>query len=425
MSADQKRNAESGTLSGKRRSVAIIGAGAAGLMAAVFAARAGADTFLLERHTDGGRKVLISGGGRCNILPSEVDEGRFVTDSSRNSMRKILRAWSLAGQRDFFERELRLPLVEEKETCKLFPASQRARDVRDGLLREARMHGAEFLGNTLVETIAAYGKGWRIVSAGRSALDVDAVIVATGGYSVPKTGSDGSGFAFARSLGLRLRETYAALTPVTVQNQLFNSLAGISLGVRLTASDGVRKATDDDAFLFTHRGYSGPAVLNVSHVLVRALDEGRRDARLTACWTRDSEDEWLRRFAHTRTGNVRSVLRGTLPERLAAALCAHAEVDPVRALSQLRRDERRRLIDVLFRCVLPWSGHGGYRLAEVTGGGVDLAEINPNTMESRKYPGLYFAGEVLDVFGPIGGYNFLWAWVTGRLAGVAASGGAR
>lgn len=401
--------------------VAIIGAGAAGLMAAVFAARSGAETLLLERTAEGGRKVLISGGGRCNILPSEADDSRFVTDSSMNSLRKILRGWPLREQITFFEKDIHLPLEREADTGKLFPASQRARDVRDRLLAEARAHGTKMYAQALVTDINPTEGGWSVALADAPALQVDAVVVATGGLSVPKTGSDGSGFAFARKLGLKVHKTYAALTPVTASSPRFNALAGITMPVTITARDAQRTASARDAFLFTHRGYSGPAVLDVSHVLVRAGDERRSDARLLVQWTDISEEEWTQRLRNTLPGTAHGVLRRELPERLATALCEHAGVDPARTLSQLRKEERRNLLDVLLRCELPWTGHEGYRVAEVTGGGVDLAEVDPRSMESRRHPGLYFCGEVLDVFGPIGGYNFMWAWATGRAAGLGAA----
>ncbi len=406
-----------------RSRVAIIGAGAAGLMAAVFAARSGAETLLLERTEEGGRKVLISGGGRCNILPTEVDESRFVTDSSPNSLKKILRSWPLREQIAFFEKDLQLPLEKEAETGKLFPVSQRARDVRDALLQEAQSLGAKLYSKALVTDISPTEPGWRVTLASAPPLDVDAVIVATGGLSVPKTGSDGSGFAKAKKLGITLNPTYAALTPITSHDERFHKLAGIALPVEITAHDTQRKASARDAFLFTHRGYSGPSVLDVSHVLVRSQDSGRHDARMTVCWTTIDEKEWLRRLDHSHPGTVLGVLRRELPERLADALCSHAQVDPTRTLSQLRKDERRSLLDALLRCDMPWSGSEGYRVAEVTGGGVDLAEVHPKTLESRQHPGLHFCGEVLDVFGPIGGYNFLWAWATGRAAGLGAGGG--
>src|SRR5687768_7690102 len=163
------------------------------MMAAIYAANAGADTRLLERTHDGGRKILISGGGRCNILPSHVDESRFVTDSSRHTLRHMVRSWPLREQIAFFETELQLPLVAEAETGKLFPQSQRARDVRDRLLACARRRGVQILTNTLVTRIVPDGPGWAVERDAGEPLRADAVILATGGLSVPRTGSDGRG----------------------------------------------------------------------------------------------------------------------------------------------------------------------------------------------------------------------------------------
>src|SRR3954469_5963527 len=167
--------------------VVVIGAGAAGCMAAIFAAAAGVPVLLLERTRDGGRKILISGGGRCNILPARVDERRFVTDSSPHTLRNILRSWPLAEQIAFFEREMGLTLVEEPETAKLFPASNRARDVRDGLLALAARRGARVLMETRVTGLAPAGTGWRVEREGAAPLEVDAVVLGTGGLSVPST----------------------------------------------------------------------------------------------------------------------------------------------------------------------------------------------------------------------------------------------
>src|SRR6266436_2821033 len=161
------------------RRVAVIGAGAAGSMAAIFAAAAGAETLLLESTRDGGRKILISGGGRCNILPARLDESRFVTESSPGLMRKMLRSWPLREQIAFFEEEVGLRLVEEPESAKLFPASNRARDVRDGLLALAARRGVTLLMKTKVTGFAPSGRGWRIEREGNASLQADAVVVAT------------------------------------------------------------------------------------------------------------------------------------------------------------------------------------------------------------------------------------------------------
>jgi predicted Rossmann fold flavoprotein len=403
------------------RRIAVIGAGAAGSMAAIFAASAGAETLLLERTRDGGRKILISGGGRCNILPARVDETRFVTDSSPRTLRNIIRSWPLAEQVAFFERELGLRLIEEAATGKLFPASNRARDVRDGLLALAARCGVRFVPDTTVTGFAPASSGWRVERDGTPPLEVDALVVATGGLSVPNTGSDGRGLTVLGALGHAVHPTYAALTPVVADPPVFGALAGVSLPVTLTARDGRRGATSSGGFLFTHRGYSGPAALDVSHVAVRSRAEGDRSARLQVRWTALDDAGWEAALRPEGTRTVAGVLRRELPERLADALAEWAAVPPSRALAQLRREERRRLIDVLVRGELPWTGDEGYRKAEVTGGGVALGEIDPRTMESRRHPGLYICGEVLDAFGPIGGYNFLWAWATGRAAGLGAA----
>ena len=404
------------------RRVVLIGAGAAGTMAAIFAAEAGAETLLVERTRDGGRKILISGGGRCNVLPARVDETRFVTDSSPNTLRKIVRAWPLAEQVAFFEREVGVPLVEEAESAKLFPVSNRARDVRDGLFALARHRGARLLMNARVTDVAPRGAGWEVALEGAPPVDAEAVVVATGGLSVPNTGSDGAGLRILERLGHLVHPTYAALTPVTAEPAPFADLAGVSLRVALTARADGRAASASGGFLFTHRGYSGPSVLDVSHVVVRSRAEGAAPpARLTVRWTPHDDAAWESLLRPQGSRAVASVVRAELPDRLAAVLLEGAGVDPARPLAELTRDERRRLVEALVRGELPWTGDEGYRKAEVTGGGVRLADVDPRTMESRVLPGLYLCGEVLDAFGPIGGYNFLWAWATGRAAGRGAA----
>jgi hypothetical protein len=214
--------------------------------------------------------------------------------------------------------------------------------------------------------------------------------------------------------------TYPALTPLVGTASPLSGLAGISLPVTITARDGQRSAAATGGFLFTHRGYSGPAVLDVSHVAVRSLEE-KSPARLTVRWTRHDAAAWEAALQGSGARTVAGALRGELPDRLAGALALLAGVDPALPVARLPRQQRLRLIETLVRGALPWSGHEGYAKAEVTGGGVSLAEVDPRTMESRKLPGLFICGEALDAFGPIGGYNFLWAWSTGRAAGLGAA----
>lgn len=409
---------------GRGLPIVVIGAGAAGSVAAIFAAASGAPTLLLERTKDGGRKILISGGGRCNVLPSEVSADQYFTASSRNSLKKILLGWPLPDQRRFFEEEVGLRLVLEPETGKLFPETNKARDVRDGLLDLARRRGARIRFDSYVVGLKppADGEPWRVLLEGGERIDAARVIVATGGLSVPQTGSDGTGLRIIRQLGHTLHDTYAALTPLTSDPAVHAHLAGVSLTAHLSAPREKGTLEAHGGFLFTHRGYSGPTVLNVSHLAVRSKGGGpAARVPIHARWTELDAAGWEKLLLDRAGGTVQALLRRHLPTRLADTLLHEAGVDEARTLAQLRRDERTRLVEALTRYPLPWTGDEGYKKAEVTGGGVPLGEVDPRTLESRVAGGLFLCGEILDCFGPIGGYNFFWAWATGRAAGIGAA----
>ena len=403
--------------------VAVVGAGAAGLMAAAFAASSGARVTLLERTKDGGRKILISGGGRCNVLPSVLAPERFVTDSPTHLLRGMLRAWPLHEQRAFFEDDLQIPLALEEESGKLFPRSNKAKEVRDALVGFARSKGVEIQFDTTLTDFNASTTGFALTTS-KGDLQVDRVIVATGGLSVPATGSDGTGLDIARRLGHRMIDTYPALTPLFGKDESHTSLSGVSLDVRLRAL--VRRRLGDGGkvgsktietfggFLFTHRGYSGPSVLDISHLTAR----GERPT-IRAAWSVRTAAEWTKDF-EAPSATVLTILARYIPARLAEHLMIEIGIPDDRRTSSLKRSERLALIDALTGYPLPWSGNEGYKKAEVTGGGVALDEIDPKTLESKRVPGLYLCGEMLDAFGPIGGHNFAWAWATGRAAGLAA-----
>lgn len=402
--------------------VAVIGAGAAGLLAAVASASAGGGrrVLLVERTRDGGRKILVSGGGRCNVLPSQLEPGRFVTDSSPNTLRKMLLSWPLAEQRRFFEEDVGLELVLEPETGKLFPASNSARQVRDGLLALARRRGVEIRFESLVDGLAPQpDRSWSVRLRGGDEIVAASVIVATGGKSLPGTGSDGLGFELVRGLGHTIHPIYPALTPLTAEPPRHAELAGVSLDVTITAPGAGKGLTTRGGFLFTHRGYSGPAVLDISHLAVRSRLAGGPLQLLLVQWTDLDAAAWDR-VLREGSGSVAGPLRRHLPDRLAEALLAEAGIEAARPLHQLRREERLRLVELLTRYPLPWTGDEGYRKAEVTGGGIPLSEVDPRTLESRLHPDLFLCGEILDAFGPIGGHNFAWAWATGRAAGLGA-----
>ncbi len=404
--------------------VIVVGAGAAGLMAAIWAAAGPRPVLLLEGSDRPGQKILISGGGRCNVLPSQAKHTDFHTDGSPNTVKKILAAWPLPRVRSFFQEDLGVPLILEDETGKLIPESNRARTLLDARLAALHDRKVELRTGTRLVGLERAGDGWRLSLEDGAQLHAAAVILATGGLSVPAMGSDGTGLNLARALGHHIVPTYPALAPLTTSSAEHKALAGLSLTATVTAErDGRVLASSRGGFLFTHRGYSGPAVLNISHIPIRSTFVGGPRPAVRVAWTDVPATEWDERLRTARgslAATLRAGSRGQLPDRLMALLLGELNLNAVMA-DQLRREDRGRLVEALTHYALPWSGHEGYRVAEVTGGGVALDEVHPATLESRMARGLYLCGEVLDAFGPIGGYNFLWAWVTGRIAGQACN----
>jgi len=407
---------ERGTGGGSPWDVAVVGGGAAGLVAAVFAARNGARIVLLEGSKDPGRKILVSGGGRCNVLPARFDEDAFWTSGSRHVLRRLFRTWRLDAVRAFFEEELGLPLVEEEESGKLFPAVQRARPVRDRLVEEAAAAGATLLCPWRVATIRREEEGFLLATGAGATLRARRVVLATGGCSLPATGSDGHGYELARALGHRILPLHPALVPLTTRDPAFPALAGLSLPVRWrTRRDGRTTEAGTGGLLVTHRGFSGPAVLDASHRVVRDGDT------LEVAWCALTPGEWEEHWQPRGRRRLVRALADLLPRRLAELLVPRAGLRPDTRIGNLTRTTRDHLLAVLCAFPLPVDGHEGFETAEVTGGGIPLEELRPSTLESRPCPGLFPCGEILDVIGRIGGHNFLWAWVTGRLAGESAA----
>ena len=456
------------------RTVAIVGAGAAGLTAALRAAEAGARVTLLNAHPRIGLKILMSGGTRCNVTHREVSERDFH-GGSRHVVTRILRAFTPEQTREWFA-ALGVELVLE-ETGKYFPVSNDAQTVLDALLGAVKRAGVEVVAGARVVRMERGGgtaeggvergpgaqaggaagepKGgaaprWRLgiqhvrASAEFSAavravgetrwplpevepdrwLEADAVVLATGGLSFPRTGSDGSGYALAASLGHTIVPPVPALTPLTGADPLCARLQGLALEVELAlAMGGKRVETARGSFLFTHFGYSGPAALDLSRAWLRAETASERTVLVSFAPgdTRESLlDEWQLVASEQPRLSVRQWLGGRLPDRLVAALCAEAGVDASAHASQVARGRRAMLVERVCARDLPVTGTLGYEKAEVTAGGVALSEVDPSTLESRKASGVYLCGEVLDVDGRLGGFNFQWAWSSGTVAGRSA-----
>lgn len=403
-----------------RPDVVVIGAGAAGLTAAIFAARAGRRVLALETRPQPGAKIRVSGGGRCNVLPSRADPEDFSTSGSRHAMRNILLSWPLEDVRAFFERDLGVALKTEG-TGKVFPVSDDAREVVRALLGAAGRAGVEVRGGARVTALrrARDERGFRIETADGATIDAPRAILATGGLSLPKTGSDGAGLAMARRLGHSVAPTHPALVPLLAGDERWRELAGVSAEARLIVlRDGRALEERSGSLLVTHRGFTGPVVLDVSR---HFTEEGAEGTALLAQWGGGAPGDWEDALLAGGRGTTGSVLRDRLPRRLAAFLLDAAGVPAEARVSELPRPDRARLVGVLERGPLPVTGDEGYRTAEVTAGGIPLAEVVTGTLESRIVPGLAFCGEMLDVTGRLGGYNFLWAWVSGRRAGEAAA----
>jgi predicted Rossmann fold flavoprotein len=399
----------------------VVGAGAAGLATAVFAARA--DPSLRIRCLDGsariGAKILVSGGSRCNVTNRIVTEHDFWGGSSR-VVRHVLRAFPAANAVEFFE-SLGVALHEE-EDGKLFPDSNRSRTVLDALLSEAARVGVGIVTGTRVESVERAAAGFVVRSTAGHTVHAGRLVLATGGRSLPKTGSDGRGYAFAQAFGHRCVDTTPALVPLVLAGAAHPPLAGVAHQASLTLRvDGELAVQLEGSLLWTHFGISGPVALNMSRHWLRAIHEDGRQVTVAVNvlpgWTFESTEQWWLAQAKARPrAQVSTVLATVVPAALAVARLASCAVAGETTMAHVSRDERRRLIRHATAMPLAVRDSRGYNYAEVTAGGVALDEIDPATMESRLCPGLYLVGEILDVDGRLGGFNFQWAWSSAWVA---------
>jgi predicted Rossmann fold flavoprotein len=405
--------------------VAVVGAGAAGLLAAIRAAECGCRVLLLEKNRRPGVKILMSGGTRCNVTHAADERGIVAAYGPPGRfLHSALAALGVQATIDLFEAEG--VAVKVEETGKVFPVSNKAADVLDALLRRLRRTGATLALEEPLRDLQVRPPGFalttphRVVSAGR-------VILTTGGQSYPGSGTTGDGYAVAARLGHTIVPPRPALVPITVDAPWVGGLRGVTLpdvGVRLMEGDAALRA-GRGSLLFAHFGLSGPVILDLSrevsgHPRPRSL---ALELDLLPAWKAPDLDEHLRvETAASGKKQLAAVLAAHLPRRLCDALLPLAGLPADRRAAALSRPDRARLLDRLKRLRLPVTGTLGFGRAEVTAGGVALGEVDSRTMQSKLVPGLYIAGELLDLDGPIGGYNFQAAWSTGWLAGGAAAG---
>jgi len=409
--------------------VAIIGGGAAGLASAIFAAQAAASghrIVVLDGARTLGAKILVSGGGRCNVTNEKVVPADF--NGSQTIIRNILAAFDAGATVDWFWSlgvELKLEC-----TGKFFPVADSARVVLNALVRRCQQLAVSLQTESRVtHLIAPAGEGDSfIITHAKGELRSRRVIFCTGGRSLPRSGSDGSGWKLLEQLGHQVTPTYAALVPLVLAPQMFHaSIAGITMDVELsTFIAGKRVDHRTGSLLWTHFGISGPVVMDASRHWITAHEthlEPVMKCNLLPGVSFEQAERWLIQSAAARPkASILTHVAARIPERVAAAVLQHLGIDAATVAGHLPREARRTLVHALTGLALPVAQHRGWNYAEVTAGGVPLEEIDFRTMQSRKVRGLYLAGELLDCEGRIGGFNFQWAWATGYLAGRAAVG---
>ena len=404
--------------------VVVVGAGAAGLMAAVAAGRAGARVLIIEKNKKPGVKILMSGGSRCNITHNCDNLGIIKAFGPKGKF--LHSALASFGTRDavaFFEAAGVPTKVEE--TGKVFPVSNRAHHVLEALVTEVEKAGGVFSFLEPCEVIEPTADGLDVVTPLRR-IHSKAVILTTGGQSFPKCGTTGDGYGFARNLGHTIVPVRPALVPLALREQWVAGLSGLTIpDVGLTLFEGEREiGKSRGSHLFTHHGISGPAPLNLTRneagwnkpeTLTLAMDFlPSSPVQDVEAWIRDES------IAHGKQ-LLSVVLSGRLPRGLADQVLAESGLPVDRRAAALSKEERRKLVNNIkgLRCGI--LRDLGFEKAEVTSGGVNLREVDSRTMNSLKHPALYLAGEILDLDGPIGGFNFQSAWSTGWLAGTKAA----
>lgn len=399
----------------------MVGGGAAGIMAATTAAQRGRRVALLEKNQRPGLKILISGGGRCNLTTTRTGADLEAQYGERRGrfLRHALRSFQPAALRQLVEDEG--VALHEEDLEKIFPVSRRARDVLDAVLRRMERAGARLVPQQPVRAVQRVEGGYEVHTPDRT-WRATSVVLATGGLSYPKTGATGDGYGFARSLGHTVTETVPALAPLAVDVPWLHELQGIVLhdtDLLVRDREGREVRRRRRPILFTHRGLSGPGPMDLSG----DVEERHGGCSLSFVFDvhhrrEEVEQQWLAAGRENGRRGVEALLPREMPERLRRTLCQLAHVEG--QLATLSREGRRRLLDAFTNLTIPVERSLGFDHAEVTRGGVVLDEVDARTMQSKVAPGLYVCGELLDVDGPIGGFNFQAAFATGRLAGLHA-----
>jgi predicted Rossmann fold flavoprotein len=387
--------------------VLVIGGGAAGLMCAITAAGRGRNVVVLEGSNRIGKKILMSGGGRCNFTNLYCEPGNFLS-ANPHFCKSALSRYT---QHDFIALVREHGIAYHEKTAGQLFCDESSKDIVAMLQRECDVAGVRIVTESDVQHVA-YNEGYEVVS-GSGRFTATSLVIASGGLSIPKMGATGFGYDIARQFGLNVLETNAGLVPFTFTGELHESMKRLS-GISARASVTVNETSFTEDILFTHRGLSGPAILQASSFWHPGdsieIDLLPGIAASDLLFTAKSEQP---------KALLRTVLATRLPRALVVELQdhlwrRHAETP----LTELSNEALREFGNTLNRWIIKPAATEGYRTAEVTLGGVDTNELSSKTMEASRQPGLYFIGEVVDVTGHLGGFNFQWAWSSGHAAGL-------
>jgi len=393
--------------------VAIIAAGSSGLTAAIHLSGENLKVLLLDGSQKPGAKILMSGGTRSNVTNVKVSERDFAGENTR-FIRNVLRAFPNERTIQFFK-DLGVELMLESDG-KYFPSTNSAKTILEALLNKIKQSSVDLKTDSKVKNITHDGDLFLIKIRSGSFRSKN-LILASGGKSYPETGSDGSGYEIARAFGHSLITPLPALTPLTTSDKDWKTISGVSLPAKLSLIINKKKQISFvGSLLFTHFGFSGPSVLNISRYWLRSPE-----AKVVVNFIPQNSEEVLRKsLSRAAEKNphqkLTRYLRQYFPERLTRIIIKKSNIPEVQTLGQLKRESRNILIQNLTAYPLPVTGSLGFEKAEVTAGGINLDEIDYRTLESKKQPGLFFAGEILDADGHIGGFNFQWAWSSAYVA---------
>ena len=405
--------------------VLIIGGGAAGMMAAIIAARNGQEVHLFEKNEKLGKKLFITGKGRCNIT-NACDMDTLFDSVTSNSKFLYSSFYTFTNEQaiDFFE-ELGVRTKVERGN-RVFPVSDHSSDVIGGMTREMRRLGVDIhLNSEIQKVVSKDGHFSYIEEKNKKKYEGDACIIATGGISYQSTGSTGDGFRFAKEMGHEVTKLYPSLVPMTAREAYVKELMGLSLrNVQVTIYNGKKKVYDDfGEMLFTHFGVSGPLIISASSLIGPQLLKNEMQMLIDlkpALSFEQLDARVLRDFEEARNKQFKNSIDKLFPAKLKPVMIELSEIDPEKKVNEISKEERQRFVRLIKAFPMTLTGLRDYNEAIITKGGVKVKEIDPGTMESKLVSGLYFAGEVLDLDAFTGGFNLQIAWSTGYVAGLNA-----